>query len=240
MQKSIYLAIIAIILVAIGFTALMLILKYDEKGETNMPFEVTKISLISTANAEDVKDDKNTWNKLVGEDNDIYIYIDKNKNYTKKEIIEKVVLDNFIVVQEPKKGEVSIYRPSTNKDTIFENKNEYISSEIIFTGEQSTEIQKLQISNQGGIIAFRCSNQSLGRFISNDSEIQHKDLLKKINITDEELNFKVSFDMTIVLSGGKKFKGTITLNLPVENSIESGQSGKEITDLNLVFKRIEN
>ena len=191
MQKALHVAIIAVIIVAIGFTALMLFLKYQVNGETNMPFVVSKISIISTANSEDIKDNKNTWNKAVGEDNDIYIYIDKNENYKKTDTIKEILIDNISIVKEPLKGQVYIYKPSNNKNAIFENKEEYKSNEIVFTGEQETEIKELKISNQGGIIAFRVSNQNIGKFISNEKEIKHEDLLNKINITEDEIKMKI-------------------------------------------------
>ena len=72
MQKALHISIIFLIIIAIGFTAVMLILRYDEKGEENMPFDISKISVISSINGQDVKDTKNLWNKAVGQDNDIY------------------------------------------------------------------------------------------------------------------------------------------------------------------------
>ena len=241
MRKALYVAIIAVIIVSISFTALMFILRYDEKGETNMPFEVTKISVISVANAQDVKDDKNKWNKNVELDNDIFIYLDKNDEYKKTETIEKIVINNFKIVQKSKKGEISIYKPSENQNSFFENSEENKVAEITYTGEQSTDIQKLHISNQGGMIAFRIANLNLGNFTSNEIEIESKDYLKNINIQDDEIKAKISFDMTIFLNGGRKYKASeIELDVPSRDTVETGNCSTEITDLKLVFKRIEN
>lgn len=241
MKKALHISIISVIIVAIIFTALMIILKYDEKGETNMPFDVSKISIISTVDAQDLQDGKNTWNKSIGQDNDIYIYIDKNENYKKTETIEKIEIDNFQINEKPQKGKISIYKPSSNEKVIFENTNEYKVDEITFLGEQSTNMKKLQISNQGGIIQFRVANEDLGNFVSSGEQvIEYKDLLKKINITEEELKTKISFDMNIILGEGKQFKATINLEIPAENIVETGKSSKEMTDLDIVFKRVEN
>ena len=61
-----------------------------------------------------------------------------------------------------------------------------------------------------------------------------------ISVTDEEIKSKISFDMTIVLGKGPQFKcENIELEIPAENTVENGNSSKEITDLSLVFKRIE-
>ena len=240
MKKAIYLSIIVAIIVAIIFTALMFILKYNEKGEENMPFQVTKISLISTIDAQNVEDEDNLWNKNVEQNNDIYIYIEKNPEYEKTEEIKNIKLNNFQVVETPQKGIMKTYRPSINEKEIFENKEEYKCEEITYNGEQSTNIQRLQISNQGGIIAFRSSIQDLGNYTSNDNEINYDELLKKIGIKYDEIKSTVSFDIIISLESGKEFKATKKIVIPVENIIEAGKSSKEFTDLGLVFKRIEN
>lgn len=240
MPKAIHISIIVLIIVAIVFTAIMLILRYDEKGEENMPFDISKISVISSINAQDLEDEKNLWNKSVGQDNDIYIYIEKNRNYSKTETIEKIILDNFKIDKEPRKGQVVIYRPCNNEKELFENTDEFKCEEITFAGEQLTKIQELKISNQGGIVAIRLANQNLGSFVSNDEEIDYKDLLKKINVSEDEIKTNIFFDVTIVLSGNKQFKSTIGLDLPVEGVIENGKSSKEIEGKDFVFKRVEN
>ena len=240
MPKALHISIIALIIVAIGFTAVMLILRYDEKGEENMPFDISKISIISSINGQDVEDDDNLWNKSVGQDNDIYIYIEKNDNYKKTETIEKIILNNFKISQKPQKGELTIYKPSNNEKELFENINENKAEEIIFTGEQLTKIKELKISNQGGIVAFRLANQNIGKYVSNDNEIDYKDLLKKINIKEEDIKANISFDVNIVLADSKQFKSTIDLELPAEGIVESGKSSIEFMGKDFVFKRIEN
>ena len=51
---------------------------------------------------------------------------------------------------------------------------------------------------------------------------------------------KISFDLEITLEGGRKFKTTIELEIPNKDVIEKGTSGRDLTDLDIVFKRIEN
>ena len=239
MPKALHIAIIFLIIIAIGFTAVMLILRYDEKGEENMPFDISKISVISSINGQDVKDKENLWNKAVGQDNDVYIYIEKNNNYIKTEAIEKIILNNFKIDSTPKKGEISFYKPSNNEKELFENTDESKVEEIVFSGEQSTKLQELKISNQGGIVAFRIANKNLGNYVSNEKEIDYNNLLKKINITDEQIKTNISFDTTIVLAEGRSFKTTINLELPVEGVIENGKSSKVINGKDFVFKMVE-
>ena len=236
MPKALHISIIFLIIIAIGFTAVMLILRYDEKGEENMPFDISKISVISSINGQDVKDTKNLWNKAVGQDNDIYIYIEKNNNYSKTETIEKIVLNNFRINSNPKIGEISFYRPSNSEKELFENSDEYKVDEIVFTGEQATKLQELKISNQGGIVAFRLANKNIGNYVSNDKEIDYNKLLKNINITEEQIKCNISFDAIIALSEDKLFKTTIDLELPVKGVIENGKSSKEINGKDFIFK----
>ena len=236
MPKALHISIIFFIIVAIGFTAVMLILRYDEKGEENMPFNISKISIISSINGQDIEDKDNLWNKSVGQDNDIYIYIEKNKNYNKIETIEKIVLNNFRINSNPQIGEISFYKPSSSEKELFENSDEYKVEEIIFTGEQATKLQELKISNQGGIVAFRLANKNLGNYVSNDKEIDYNNLLKKSNITEDQIKCNISFDAIIELSEDKQFKTTIDLKLPVEGVVENGKSSKEINGKDFIFK----
>ena len=54
-KKMFNICIVCIIIVVIIFIAIMLILNYDVNGEANMPFEVSKISVISTVDGKDVE-----------------------------------------------------------------------------------------------------------------------------------------------------------------------------------------
>ena len=72
-KKVLHLCIIITIIVAIIFAALILVLRYNEQGETNMPFDITKVTIISTTDAQDVEGGKDRWNKMVSQNNDIYI-----------------------------------------------------------------------------------------------------------------------------------------------------------------------
>ena len=145
MKKIIHLCIIFTIIIAIIFTALILVLRYGELGETNMPFEVSKVMIISTVDAKDVDDTENKWNEVVSQNNDIYIDITKNENYFKDKIIKEIILNDFKVIKNPNKGEITIYKPSTNNVKTFENKEEYKVSDIKYEGNKNTDIQNLKI-----------------------------------------------------------------------------------------------
>ena len=241
-KKLMHLCIIIIMIVAIIFTALIIVLKYGHSGETNMPFEITKISVISTVGAQDVDNKSTNWNLQVSQDNDINIYIEKNNRYTKTETIKTIIIDNINISKDPIIGTLKFYKPSKNKVLMFENKQDYETTQIIFNGDKSANIQELKIGNQGGIIAFRCSNQNVGIYkSSNDNEIAYKELLKKLNINNEDLKATINFDITIELDSGKSFKGTYNIDIPVDDIVLNGQTAVEITDFkDTVFKRVEN
>ena len=241
--KMLHICIVFVIVVVIIFAAMMFILDYYENGETNMPFKISKISIISTVDGQDVENSEQRWNINVIQNNDIYVYIEKNEEHKKQETISNVKLDNFNIVQNPSIGEMKIYKPTMNENSIFKNSDENIAQEIDFKGSQATDARNLEISNQGGVVGFRCSNNNIGTYISNDDEqINYKDLIQKLNLSQESLMSTLTFDITITLNSGKVFKAfDIRLEVPNENIISEGTVGKELTDLqDIIFKRIEN
>ena len=147
--KILHICIICVIIVAIIFIAMMFILNYDVNGETNMPFQISKISVISTVDGKDAEGSENKWNINVIQNNDVYVYIEKNDEYKKQETISSVKLDNFNVIQTPTIGELKIYKPTVSETSIFQNSDENLAEEIEFIGSKSTDARNLQISNQG-------------------------------------------------------------------------------------------
>ena len=224
------------------FVVVILVLKYSVEGESNLPFEISKIILVSNSQGIDKEDTENKWNFDLEQNNDIYIYIQNNENYNRTEILEKILLNNFSIPKEKDVGITKIYKPSENSNELFANTEENEVTELEYVGESQTNMKKLQISNQGGIIAFRVGNNNIGKYISNEGEeINHTQLLKMANIKEEDLKQKIKFDITLELKGGKKFKTTEEVNLPVEGIIDNGSANKEILELkDLIFKRIEN
>ena len=125
---------------------------------------------------------------------------------------------------------------------VYYNKEEYkIKDKIEYIGnEEKSYIKNLQISNQGGLILLRLVNEELGSYISNeDKEIIHDGtLLGKAEITNEELNCTISFDLSIESKSGKKYKTRITLEMPKGDLIQEGTTNYQISGTDeLVFKR---
>lgn len=235
---SMLIIIVAIILFALG----IVVLQYNVEGETNMPFVLKKIAIISSVEGTDKEAGSNRWAFDISQNNDINLYIEKNKKYDKQEAIKSILIDNINVERNTEKGTINFYRPNTtDSGTYFKNVEENLVQTIEYKGAMQTDLKKLEISNQGGLIMFRVANDKVAECVSNDDEINHNELLKKANINVEELKVKLSMDLTIKIASGKEYKANIKFDLPVEGVIENGTSSQEITDTkNIIFKRIKN
>lgn len=241
-KKSFHICMMITIITTILFTLGLIVLRYSVEGETNMPFELTKITIISSSEGVDKNSGENRWAFDINQNNDIYLYIEKNENYTKQEAIKSIVIDNIQVQKEKEKGTVSFYKPNSSETTrTFSNNEENIVQTIEYTGGLESDIKNLKVSNQGGLIVFRYSNDKISEYISNEEVINHSELLKKSNITDEDLKAKIKFDLTIKIESGKEYKANIALDMPVQGVVDQGTTSNEITDLKgIIFKRTKN
>ena len=241
-KKAFHVSIIIFIITIILFTVGIIFLKYSVEGETNMPFVLKKIAIISSVEGIDKEAGENRWAFDISQNNDINLYIEKNKKYDKQEAIKKILIDNIHIQRHSENGIINFYRPNiTDSGMYFRNVEENLGQTIEYTGAMQTDLKKLEISNQGGLIMFRVANDKVAEYISNDNEINHNELLKKANVTLEDLKSKLSMDLTIKIESGKEYKANIVLDLPIEGVNENGRSSQEIIDTsNIVFKRIKN
>lgn len=229
---------IAVLLIGVG----VLVLLYQVEGETNLPFQISKIAIISSVNGKDNQDEANTWNLTVNQNNDIYLYIDKNKDYNKTEIIDNIVINNISINKQVQKGEAHVYKPAETDSELFKNSEENIVQELTYTGDMESNIKNLKIANQGGLVVMRFANDNIATYVSSEGEqVDHSKLLQLTNTNMEELKANVTFDLSINLKSGKSFKANVALDIPIEGVIENGTASKEITETNnIIFKRIEN
>lgn len=212
-----YITIFIISIIAI--TVMSIIVKYNVEGETNPPFQISKIMVISTLGGNEKEDSENKWDLSLVQTNDIYIDVIKNKNYIEEEIIDKIIINNFKIEKKPEKGQIKIYRIN-NQNDVFKNAEEYkIEKEVIYTGDETSDLENLKIANQGGLIPLRYVNIDIGEYISNEeTEIKHDGtLLNKAGITNEEIKFRISFDVSIELKSEKKYKANVELEMPIGN-----------------------
>lgn len=241
-KKAFHISILIVMVAIILFVLGIIVLQYNIEGETNMPFVLNKIAVISSVEGTDKEAGSNRWAFDVSQNNDINLYIEKNKNYDKQEAIKSILIDNIEIQRNSEKGKINFYRPNTTESGVyFKNVEENLVQTIEYKGAMQTDLKKLEISNQGGLIMFRVANDNVAEYISNENEINHNELLKKANITAEDLKSKLSMDITIKIESGKEYKANIVLDLPIEGVIENGTSSQEIIDTsNIIFKRIKN
>ena len=246
-KKSFHICMTIVIIAVILFIAGILILRYQVEGETNMPFDITKITLISTSDGVDKNQegDNTNWAFDINQNNDIYIYIEKNDNYKEEEAIRSIIIDNLNVQKEKELGTVKFYRPNVEESGgNFSNTEENEVQSLEYTGGRESDIKNLVIGNQGGLIIFRYANNNVAEYISDvstNNEITTNQLLKSANVNEEDLKSKLTFDISITTEEGKEYKANISLDVPIEGVVENGTVSREMTDLDdIVFKRTKN
>lgn len=235
-KKCIFFSFIVVIIMI----SISIMIKYNVEGEKVLPFSIKKILLVSTVNG-DVKDDPdNIWNIGVSQVNDIYVYI--NKTMDTDVVIDEIKFSDFSLDQAPKKGSVKLLKPTGELSNLYSySTHDFWNEGVTFYGAKLDDLKSLEIANNGGMIGFRLSLEELGTYLSNENiEIKYDgNLLKNINITEEDVKFNVGFNITIKTSDRNMYQSRIKLDLPVEGMLEKGSSSQELTNFkNLVFKRV--
>ncbi|MBP3464358.1 MAG: hypothetical protein J6K45_07805 [Clostridia bacterium] len=231
---------ISFLLLAIIISTL-LIVRYNVEGEKSLPFELEKIIIKSSIDTQN-NESENIWDLSITQNNDIYMYFKKNNSFETN--IEKVKIDNFQIIKKKEIGTTKLFLPTSNDiKTNFKNSTEdYIKKGIEYTTNTVDNMEKQEISKDGGMLAFRISNQELATYVSNDeTEINYDgSLLKKAGISEEDIKITAKMDITIQVSQKEKYKGTLEVELPVENFEDKSIVDKQITDFSkVIFKRSE-
>ena len=235
----------AALLIIIITVVVAIVIKYQVDGETNMPFNLTQITIISTAEGEQnlpvEGEETYKWDFNINQSNDIFFYIEKNENHRKSSVIKSVSIENIKILQKPQKGEVQVYMPNSGESRRYVyDTNFLVNDKLEYKGAKTSEEKNLEIGNQGGKVSIRFANRNVARYQSNDDETITHDgtLLSKTDVTDEELKFEVNFDL-LIDTGKVKYKANITLDLPYGNMLEEGKTELKKTDMSdIVFKRI--
>jgi hypothetical protein len=241
MIKSLFKRIIIIVIItSVVLFVSYVMLKYNVEGEKNLPFSIDKILIVSTVDGQANDDPENYWNIDIEQVNDAYIYIDKT--IEEEQTIQEIKLENFNLVQSPSKGKIKLLRPTGDIDNLYKySQDDCFDKGITYVGGKLDDLKSLEISNDGGVLGFRLSICDLGKFVSNEVDNIAYDgtLLSGLGLNIDDIKFSVSFDIIITTSENISFKGTINLDLPLENTIEDGTANREITEFNnIVFKRI--
>jgi len=238
LKKCLFLAFIIIVITIV----ISIIIKYNVEGETTLPYSIEKILIVSRVDTANNEDAENLWNINLTENNNVFIYIKKNENTT-NETIKEIKINNFKIVSKPSIGQVVIYRPTGDLNNLYEySEQDYLKDSITYTGAKVDTLKKLEIGNEGGMLGFRVSLEDIANYISNNYEeeiIYDGSILNKVNISNEDIKFSLSFDLNINLNNDVNFVGTINLDLPSGDIVNEKEPYVEITDFNnIVFKRI--
>lgn len=99
LKKTIPITLIIIALLIVVF----IMYKYNVEGEKNMPFKLTKISIISTANGVPNEETRDRWNLNLIQNNDMYFTFEKNENFKNITYIKRIAIENINIVRAPRK-----------------------------------------------------------------------------------------------------------------------------------------
>lgn len=226
----------AIIILLVGIS----MIRYQVEGDKNMPFNLSKIIIVSTAEGQETEG-KKKWNFKVYQNNDVYIYIDKNENYVGKEkTIKNVKIENINITKAPTKGKINTYMPNSVEGRLFDYSEEYLVEEKLeYKGAEESNSRTLEIGSNGGNLLVSFSNNDLGTYSSDkEKQITHDGtLLDKIEVNNEEITFEVEFDLVITVDNCS-YRANIKLQMPCGNIIEEGTCSLEKTDMSdVIFKR---
>lgn len=222
-------------------TSIFIMIRYQVEGETQMPYNLNQIVIKSTLGSKNLDGDS-LWNIELLQDNDIYIYINKGENKHEDIKIEKVSIENIKFEGVDNSENIKILLPTGNSiDNIYVNSTkDYKNEKIEFLGSNVDSLDKHEICEDGGMIAFRVENSNIGTYTSDkDKEIKYDStLLEKAKISEESLKFKIYFDLIIETTAGVKYKTTLNYEMPIDTFKESGTNTRVIEDFsNVIFKR---
>lgn len=237
-----------IIAIIIAF-AIFTVMKYQVEGEKKVPFRIGKVIVISSAittdddsdNSEQEDEENYIWNEKVVQTNDLYIYLDKSEDYGKDDIIRSVKIENIKILENVKIGKIQVYMPNSLNDGFYKYNNEYlVNTGLTYTGAGTDNPKTLEVCNQGGGIYISFANVGVGNYKSNDDEVieQGGTILEKMNVSNDDLKFRVSFDLIIEVQD-KSYKTNLVLDLPEDGIVGQKETHREITDFkNVIFKRL--
>lgn len=212
----------------------------DENNITDKKDEISKNDEPINEETQGNNIENYIWQKKVIQTNDVYIYLDKNENYKQQEIIKNVKIENIKILQNVKVGKIQVYMPNSLDGQLYKYVNDFlVNSSLTYKGASADNKKALEIGNQGGCVYISFANVGLQEYKSNeDTELQQgATILNKMKINEDDLKFKVSFDLIIEVNS-KSYKANLILDMPINGVVGAKETHTEITDFsNVIFKR---
>ena len=240
-KKEIIKAFIAIIIIVLAlFFGFTVVFKYQMEGDTRIPFKLSKITVVSSVEGITQNGTENQTISDIFQNNDVYFSIEKNEDSNKEDIIQSVSIQNIKVINNPSVGKIITYMPNSSDGRLFNNSEETIvNDKLTYRGSNKSDSKTLEIGNQGGTAVIRFSNAGLGKYdLNQEQQVEYNgSMLSKLNITEEQIKFKVIFDFVIKLTD-KSYITTVSLDLPCKDLVKQGTSSLEVKD-NFIFKRVK-
>lgn len=202
-------------------------------GRSDIPvFEIKDVYVKLSANANYLDDNMGqNWNLNIYQTNDIYIKFGHKDNIhvqnEQDKILKQVYIDNIAIADLPKMGsDISVYTISKNKEKIFEYTSEYmVKDKIEYTVvPNNSDIYNLEVNSTNGQVAISFVNNNVLEYVYNGlNEIKFDGtLLKNANVSLEDVQFTVSFNMNFVTETDKKYVYNIKMILPYGDMITNG------------------
>ena len=224
-----------IILTVVG----VILLKYNVEGETDLPYIIKQMVIISTEKRKNefTSDSANRWHIDIYQNTDIFFDIERNELHKSNESIKNITIENIKIDNE----NVKPYMPSNEGEENFTYiENSIIQDRIIYEVDKNKDIKNKKITTEGGIIGISFCNTQIGKYVGNEDKLTYDGtLLNKLGLKLEDIKAEVKFDLILETEANKKYKAEINLNIPEEDITEIGISKIIDTELkNIVFKRI--
>lgn len=236
-KKYVFVFFICVIILITAF----IMVRYYVEGEENMPFKLDRIIIRSSIDSSEVDKD-NLLKTGLSQENDIFIYIAKENNADKKIKISKVEIQNIKITKASEKYNYKVFLPvSNNISTMYKDSSkDYLKEKIEYLAGSADSSERHIINEDGGRIAFRISNQSIGSFeLSKDNGVTYNgELLTELGIKEEELAFNVYMELIIETTEGIRYKTELDFDMPADKFGKSSTKSKTITDFtDVIFKR---
>ena len=229
-----------IIIITFG-SVLAVMLKYENEGEKNMPFNLTEMLVISSVDETQKAENPENYKRNLDlhQYNDFYLKFEKNSNFKETSYIKNIIIENIEIKNNEEKN-VNVYIPSNAEEKLFSYEDNFkVENSLTYKGASKDNQKNLEIGNQGGRVLFRIVNQNVGEYISNDEvDISYDGtLLKNIGVSKENIEIKVSFDI-LIETNISKYRGKIDVDLPCGNILDDGVCNIKKTDFSdIAFKR---